>query len=79
MISITTGEKGKITGKVEWHGNRFLLKYNPTMKAASMTSTQHTVMIVNLQRALLSAVLSVLNSRLRLSLRAMRNLEKLDG
>lgn len=78
MISITTVEKGKIIEKVEWHGNRFLLKYNPTIKVASMTSTQHTVMTVNLQRALLSSVLSVLNSRLRFSFRAMRNWEKKD-
>lgn len=77
-MSITTGGKGQITEKVEWHGNRFLLKYNPTIKAASMTSTQHTVMMVSLQRALLSSVLSVLNSLLRFSFRAMRNWEKKD-
>lgn len=51
---------------------RFLLKYNPTIKDA-MTSTQHTVIIIDLQRALLSSVLSVLSSRLRFSLRAMTN------
>lgn len=77
-MSITTWGKEKITEKVEWHGNRFLLKYNPTIKAASMTSTQHTVMMVSLQRALLSSVLSVLNSLLRFSFRAMRNWEKKD-
>ncbi len=51
---------------------RFLLKYTPTIKV-TMTITQHTVITVNLQRALVSSVLNVLSSRLRFSLRAMTN------